>query len=239
MIVCMMRVKNEARWIREVVKAAKQACSRVFVFDDHSTDDTFDLAADAGAEVTRSQFEGLDEARDKNFLLAWVKAMCKPDWVLSIDGDELLTLLGSSVIGPVTQNAEGVAALSLRVRYLWNDMHHVRVDGVYGTFWRPSLFRLSGQPIEINFRPTSAGGNFHCGNVPHGLVGHFHKLDADLLHLGYMHREDRIRKYEWYNAMDPHNELEDRYRHIVQGDIPEVPSDARLKHAGPLRLEVL
>jgi hypothetical protein len=35
------------------------------------------------------------------------------------------------------------------------------------------------------------------------------------------------------------NTLEDNYRHTVQGDIPEVPSDATLMHAGPLMLKKL
>jgi hypothetical protein len=36
-----------------------------------------------------------------------------------------------------------------------------------------------------------------------------------------MHASDRARKYCWYNAVDPANEHEDRYRHIAAGlDVP-------------------
>jgi hypothetical protein len=61
-------------------------------------------------------------------------------------------------------------------------------------------------------------------------------MNVRLYHLGYMCPEDRLRKYQWYNTIDPENESEDRYRHMVQGDIPEVPAHLKLKHAGPLRL---
>jgi hypothetical protein len=61
--------------------------------------------------------------------------------------------------------------------------------------------------------------------------------DIKFWHYGYMDREDRIKKYRYYQSVDPNNELEDGYRHIVQGDIPEVPADAVLKVAGPLKLQ--
>jgi hypothetical protein len=62
---------------------------------------------------------------------------------------------------------------------------------------------------------------------------------APLWHLGYNDLEDRVRKYAWYNQMDPNNQPEDCYRHMVQGDITEIPADAVLRHAGPLRLQML
>jgi hypothetical protein len=39
--------------------------------------------------------------------------------------------------------------------------------------------------------------------------------------------------------MDPNNAFEDNYRHCVQGDVPEVPASAVLRHAGPLKLEMM
>jgi hypothetical protein len=57
-----------------------------------------------------------------------------------------------------------------------------------------------------------------------------------IIHYGYLCKEDRLRKYEMLNRVDPGNEAEDCYRHIVQGDVPEVPASAVLRHAGPLQL---
>jgi hypothetical protein len=77
----------------------------------------------------------------------------------------------------------------------------------------------------------------HVSNAPQGIP--WAVMQVYLLHYGYMFKEDRIRKYNYYNRIDPNNEFEDRYRHTVQGDIPEVPADAVLKHAGPLELRKL
>src|SRR5512146_3144075 len=87
----MLRVKNEARWIRRVIKALFPLCERVFVLDDHSTDGTPELCCTIGAPVTviPSPFDGFDETRDKNFLYDYVLTH-SPEWILHVDGDEML-----------------------------------------------------------------------------------------------------------------------------------------------------
>ncbi len=40
MILGMLRIKDEARWIERVLRSMLPVCERIFVFDDHSTDDT-------------------------------------------------------------------------------------------------------------------------------------------------------------------------------------------------------
>lgn len=225
----LMRVKNEARWIRRCVESMFPLCDRVLVMDDHSTDGTPDIcAAIPGVTVLPSPFEGLNETRDKNWLLENVE---QGEWVLMIDGDEMLAPGAADAIR--AGMAVGETSLALPILYLWDREDQVRTDGVYGRFWRPSAFRFTGH----QFQTTAAGGNFHCGNVPLAQQATCRKIaGAPLLHFGYMHREDRVRKYAWYNAQDPNNYAEDRYRHMVQGDIPEIPADARLMHAGPLAL---
>ena len=90
-----LRIKNEARWIGEVLERALALCSEVYVLDDHSTDETPAICQSFGERVRLmpSPFSGLDEARDKNFLLTRIVA-ARPDWVLWIDGDEVLERTG-------------------------------------------------------------------------------------------------------------------------------------------------
>jgi glycosyltransferase involved in cell wall biosynthesis len=225
----LMRVKNEARWIERCVESILPVCERVLVLDDHSTDGTPYLCSSIpGVNVFDSPFSGLDETRDKNYLLDKARG---EEWVLMIDGDELLDPACLAEVHRAQQLP--VNAFSFRVLYLWDSEHQVRTDGVYGRFRRPSMFR----PGNHRFESTRAGGNFHCGNVPLALQPNAHPLDASLLHFGYMHKADRLRKYAWYNDRDPGNVMEDRYRHVAQGDVPEIPASARLMHAGPLQLE--
>lgn len=216
-----MRIKNEAPHIAEVLARALTLCERIFVFDDHSTDGTVDICESFGDRVLvlASPFVGLDEVRDKNYLLQRVVAS-GARWVLWIDGDEVLERSGAArLIQAVATAADDVAAFSLKIAYLWDDLEHIRVDGIYGTFFRASLFRLESQPLDrLCFRATGHGGNFHCGNVPAGLIGTTAQLEVRLKHLGYVTAQQRRSKYGWYNTVDPSNWQEDHYRHII--DLP-------------------
>lgn len=233
MIIGALRVKDENRWIERAIRSILPLCDRVVVFDDNSTDNTVELCRlTPKTEVIRSPFNGLDEQRDKNRLLDEVMGY-RPEWIIMIDGDEMLAPGAAEQLRAAMR--PGINCISLRVLYLWNDENTVRMDGVYGDFHRESVFRPTGARFEAN----GNGGNFHCGNVPWAIRQKRTVTDIPLYHFGYLHREDRLRKYAFYNEKDPDNLREDKYRHVCQGDLPEIPADIRLMHAGPLKLEPL
>lgn len=212
MIVGMLRVKNEQRWIVRAIQSILPICEKVLVMDDHSTDATPRLAAVLPrTEVFESPFTGLDECRDKNFLMGMAMKLGAA-WIVCIDGDEVLAPFSihpllNTICNPLAH------CVSMRIPYLWDREDMVRMDGVYGEFRRHSAFR----PSSHRFTSSDEGG-FHCGNVPQGCWAGATTVDAiQLLHYGYMDRQDRIRKYCWYNAIDPANAREDRYRHIAAG----------------------
>lgn len=234
-ITAMLRVRNEARWISEVLASIHPLTRDILILDDHSSDDTPALCAETGATVIHSPFSAdvKDEARDKNFLLDVVREHNAPDYVLAIDGDEVLESSAAERIRGGLRPE--ISWYSFPVRYLWGDRLHYRVDGVYGKYERQSMFSLHGA-VKPHFLDTGYGCNFHCGNVPRGLPGSGCHISADILHLGYMLPEDRIRKFEWYNKLDPNNIFEDRYVHMVLGDLPEYPASMKRMHGGPLNV---
>lgn len=235
MIFGLLRVKNESRWIARVVQGLQVVCDRVLVLDDHSNDGTPDICEELGCIVYRSSFEGIHEARDKDWLLerVWDHGATIGDWVLCIDGDEILH---SDDVGVIRQFCSGPGtAAALRVLYLWDTEQKYRVDGVYRRFYRPSLFKLTQR--SLSFKRTEFGGNFHCSSVPASHIAAARPIGARLLHLGYLHAEDRVRKYHWYNAVDPANTVEDGYRHMVVGDL--FPATEQFRWGGPLKLAEL
>ncbi len=219
-------------------------CDSIHVFDDHSTDETARIAEYLGATVYRSEFQGLDEQRDKQFLMGQIYNSIpaqdqhftlgnpkSPYWALCLDGDEEL-------IGNAGELLHDAAASGCADSYsIWDEVTQVRVDGVYQNFRRPSLFRLMNRGFA--FQVTPNGGNLHCSSIPQEMIAGFGHCPAELLHYGYLDAELRRRKYDWYNQVDPGNMAEDCYRHIVQGDPGGVPAYRRLLHAGPLKLEPL
>jgi glycosyltransferase involved in cell wall biosynthesis len=232
----MMRVKNEARWIRESVQSFVDLCDQVYVLDDHSTDETPELLAEMhGVTLWRSEFDGLNEVRDKNWMLREIRRRHNRQWILCLDGDEVLyesarVILGA---GPDRVSPRGFP-VAFPVHYLWDSLEQRRVDGVYQNFARVSLWRDDG---ITEFAATGLAG-FHCGNVPQGVTRPaLRRDDLPLAHLGYLCREDRVRKYHWYRAQDPTNRHEDGYRHMVIGDLPELPAQTVARHGGPLVLQ--
>ncbi len=237
-VIGLMRVKNEARWIEKCVRSLLRACpDGVYIFDDHSTDGTPEIcAAIEDVSVIHSRFDGLNEARDKNVLLEHVRKW--DPWVIMIDGDEMFTDDGADhARNEIVRHFDNrkMLAMGFPILYLWDRPDQVRVDGLYARYQRLSAFRLGDAAFPV--QPGCV--NFHCGNVPEGVRtgGRVYLADAPLLHFGYMHAEDRIRKYHWYNKMDPGNRVEDGYRHVVIGDL--FPADSRFKYAGPLALKSL
>lgn len=212
--------------------------------DDHSTDDTAAIAGASGAVVLPSPYEGHDEGRDKTWLVEQIaKEQPIGTWVLMIDGDEILEANGQARIRQAIASRPSAKAFRLHVIYLWDSRTTIRTDGAYSKRNRPSLFRMLG---NYSFKRTGFAGNMHPGCAPAACAPAEAKPAANLIHLGYMAREDRIAKWNYYNSIDPTNEAEgyDRtrpemgsYPHMVQGDIPEVPAEARLKHGGPLKIE--
>ena len=242
-IAVMMRVKNEARWIGRVIDSVKEL-GPVFVMDDGSTDGTADIAMTHGAvAVWLSPWTGapLDERRDKNWLLQEIeRSNVSYDYVLCIDGDEELERGGVQKIRAACQ--KGLADVYyLRFLYLWDSPNQARFDGRYSTLSRFSLFRVTpGLTFQSLYEGQECNQGLHTGNAPIDLsknaVG---ALNVHLLHYGYMLAEDRARKFEWYNRIDPNNEAEDYYRHIIQGDPGGPDAWEKLKHAGPLELRRL
>jgi len=257
MIFGALRIRNESRWIRQVVRSIQPVCDQILVLDDYSTDATPEICESEGCTVFRSAVPWVDnghgkvsdESAGKQFLLERVfeaipardqhftlgNPNC-PYWVLAIDGDEELPSQDTDAVLRAVK-VPGAHSWAFRILYLWNAPDQVRVDGVYRRFSRPSLFRAMNQGFRYQKTPFGNGANFHCSSIPQTLLGCSAPCGARLLHWGYMDRADRIRKYEWYNAVDPGNAAEDSYRHVVQGDL--FPADSVFRWAGPLRLEPL
>lgn len=234
-IVGALRVKNEARWITDVIKSMTPICDHIVLFDDGSSDNTVELAFGASDQklvVVHTPFNTMDEARDKDLLLSMAAAQPTVDWIVMIDGDEVLEPLAPMRLVAAIESADklNVSVLSMQVCYLWDSPNMWRTDGLYGDYFRPSMFKVAGvNRDKLKFTRTGNGPNLHCSNFPQGLPGGVSKINCRLLHYGYMYAEDRQRKYEWYNKIDPNNRVEDGYKHIVG-----LPS----RHApGPVHLE--
>lgn len=84
-ICCVIPAFQESRAIKQVVVLSQQYCSKVIVIDDGSTDNTKQIAEEAGATVLRhSQNQGKGAALRTGFTHALQKGY---DIIITLDGD--------------------------------------------------------------------------------------------------------------------------------------------------------
>lgn len=265
--VCMMRIKNEARWIGRNLERTWQVCRTVVLWDDGSTDqtqqkaqysipgilDTRSIPGGGGLVVTgttswgpaelhflRSPYTDMvrpkmrrNELRDKNCLWWYVKGAIDFDYVLCLDGDEVLSkkALVSFPEMWVWLGNQSCDWISLPFIYLWDREDQRRIDGVYGNkddgspiLRFPRIFsikRLDEQQLyDTRFNWLGTRGGLHCGSVPQEAFHQinpkqFHAAHAPVMHYGYLDDALRRTKFTMYNEIDPNNQFEGFYMHII------------------------
>lgn len=217
-IICQMRIKNEERWLNEVLDQIALVADGIVILDDGSTDSTPAIcrAHPAVIEYHHQSNLPLDEVRDKNFLLQ-MALKHDPDWLLCMDGDEVLEdTAAERMLTAIRHCPPQVSTLDIQFLYMWDDLQHYRTDGIYRRIFHHRLFSLSGQDRErLTFTPSGYGGNLHCESVPPNLKGKSAEIDVRVKHLGYMHRTDRARKYAWYCSNDPRHASQGYYEHLL------------------------
>jgi hypothetical protein len=238
----MMRVRNEARWIRRSLERTWQVCKTVVIFDDHSTDLTFQEAAASLGEseesppstpvsiviseqgdrelhwLTSPFHDVTEEVRDKNMLWEYVSTL-RFRHVLCLDGDEMLSQSALRNFGAATDRLErgGSDVIIMPFVYLWDSETTRRVDGVYADIRHARLFTIDRAPYFQKCRFTSHGrAGFHCGSIPDRLsVNRVDMQEMSVIHFGYIDNPLRQKKLVFYNGLDPYNEGEGYYKHIV------------------------
>jgi len=176
--------------------------------------------------------ERVNENRDKNILNSYCKSTIDYDYVLCLDGDEMLSNSAVRQFPDVWNFLDNHCDIVvLTFVYLWDAENLRRVDGIYGPpsgisqlrFPRVyTIKRLEEYDLfNLSFAWGGArGGGFHCGSIPTqnfttSLGGASKTIDAPVVHFGYIDNPLRQRKYVWYNTIDPGNEHEGCYRHII------------------------
>lgn len=179
--------------------------------------------------------ERVNEVRDKNILWSYCKSVIECHHFLCIDGDEYLSraAIRNFKVG-VDMLEATYDYLDVPVVYLWDKENRIRVDGVYGragdglpqlrfprlfTIKRMTELELFKHHFEMN---TQWGAGFHCGSVPlagfspQGKPGIRGLFKHPIVHLGYIDKALRDWKFDFYTTLDPNNQQEGGYVHIIE-----------------------
>jgi glycosyltransferase involved in cell wall biosynthesis len=186
----LMRVKNEARWLEACLRA-QDFCDHIIVLDDNSTDETHAICYEFDGSITyikKPYDAGYEEGPDREFLVRQARYY-NPEWICSMDGDEVLLEDTWDRIKDALDNPEirVIEALNL---HLWNSEYTVRVDGNWGSQYRQRFWRFKSGPLTYE--------KDHC-SLPNEITERpFTRLGVKMKHYGNIYAADRQRRYERY-----------------------------------------
>lgn len=218
-IISILRIKNEERWIKKCLEAASDIVSGFIILDDGSTDSTVSICKKFSNVIEIHEQSGLpfDEVRDKNTLLT-MALKHNPDFILSLDGDEIMQPNAKDILfEEINIIYPNDSVFEFQSLFVWDKPNQYRSDGVYGNIWYKRLLRLRDQPSNISYDSTGYPGNAHSTRLPSNCMGWNNPVRSKIkiLHYGYYDDELRQSKYNFYTKLDPNNTAFDGYKHIL------------------------
>ncbi|MGC5774645.1 glycosyltransferase [Paenibacillus pabuli] len=206
-LTAMLQVRNErGRYLEEVLDDLSEFVDEIVIVDDASTDGTPDICRAYPKVVRLEVLEKplfAEEWRLRNAL--WQAAVgTDPDWLLSVDADELYSTEAKNAIRSLI-NQEHSDWIAFRFYDMWGGRTHYREDNLWGLHRRHTASLVRYMPGYPYFYPQQ---NHHVPRLPLPctvLPGISTELKVQ--HLGWAGSlEDRVRKYLRYKRIDPHGE---------------------------------
>jgi len=151
-------------------------------------------------KITLKQHDrSFDERRDRNELLIMAKE-ANMDWVFSLDADEVVEdKVDRKYIEKLINTPDPMCqAYAVHYYTFWNDEEHYNAGDVWKNMHGNRLVRLTGDPHIF----LGSKSSFHVGNIPFTPGDLSRTSSIRIKHYGYVHPEQRQRKYEWYEKMD-------------------------------------
>jgi glycosyltransferase involved in cell wall biosynthesis len=173
--------RNESGNIADAISTLGFA-SQIIMADTGSSDDTMEVAAQAGAEVHSIFFDGYGSSKNRAI------EFCKHDWIFCIDADERVSPeLAQSIVSSVRNNSE------------FNGLSACRL-----TYFLGKPVKHSGWYPEYVLRLFKKGKGRFSDRLVHESVkveGKTGKLSGILYHHSYKDLDSYLKKMDIYSAM--------------------------------------
>ena len=198
-IVVITQIFNELRKqnLERFWKYIQPVCDALVVYDDGSTDGSYEYMLDKAVFTLRAgenDFE--NEVSHKKILLEYALKL-KPDFILWMDADEVLTANAKDELQNLCKYADenNLDGISFHEINLWRSNSWKRIDNSYDLGWFVRLWRVTP---EIMFNETDPG--LHQQQYPHSIKT-IEKTDrVGVIHYGFASDRSLAFKYLVYRS---------------------------------------
>ncbi|MFS0722834.1 glycosyltransferase family 2 protein [Paenibacillus sp. 1P07SE] len=199
-----MVLRNEEhRYLEDVLQAHRSFIDQAVIIDDGSSDRTVEICIRALSGIPVRIVHNPVSRFDNEILLRkqqWEETVkASPEWILNLDGDELLEARFAGAAASLTSRTE-TDVYCFRLYDFWNATHY-REDEYWQAHrtYRPFLLRYRPD-FDYRWRETPQ----HCGRFPNNVLELPHELsEYRIKHYGWADPKERIRKLERYRQLDP------------------------------------
>lgn len=187
---------NEAEHLQEVLEPLKQF-DEIILVDSGSTDSTVDIAKKNGAKVFHKDWMGFSKQKE------YAMSLCKNEWVVNIDGDEVLN--------------EAVVE-SIRKSVVSNDFEAYRLH-FEDLFWNKPMSRYSSKRSIVRLFKKHVARYPHNRKVHENLIlnksAKVGSISGLVKHYGYNSTETLMLKQNRYSTL----KALDKYDHGKKASI--------------------
>lgn len=187
----------------------------VVLLDDGSTDATPSIVGSFGDVHYHHQADlPLDEGRDRTALYKWALEL-EPDWVFTLDGDEVLAPEGAEQMVRATEQApDDVNVFVMFMGIMASKNARYTGSEPFAFWYMPRLFRVRDAVAKHEFK-SKHEHNHHCGCVPEMKNEKRLRLNAWIKYYGYESPEAIAKKLKFYEANDPKHA--DHLKRLIAG----------------------
>ena len=200
--------ENKKGNIERALNHLSKICDEIVIYDDGSTDDSYEIASKYTKYIIRSSVNCFSEETKHHQEMVEMAMSLKADWILDMAFDEAYDRDGVNFgIRALCLYGEkkDISAFSFLVYNLWGGLSDYRVDKLWNKNWQCRLYKNNEKlKIEEEY-------GLHKDIAPINL-GPKYKTEIKLIHYGFISKKRNDERYKVYKENNVSGLELDRYK---------------------------